>query len=74
MEKLSFDDPAQLFSSYFPFGCNNATQEMWIIDGARELAASIWHETVPESWPEEQWLSYAEWVKENLPQDESRYA
>jgi hypothetical protein len=66
-----FDDPAQLFAPYFPFGCNNGTQEVWVIDSARDLAASIWHETVPEDWPEEQWLSYEVWVEENLPQDES---
>ena len=65
-----FDDPTQLFTLYFPFGCNNVKQEVWVIDSPRELAASIWHETVPDDWPEERWLQYDEWVTENLPQDD----
>lgn len=68
--ELFFDDPAQMFTLYSPFGCNNVKQEVWVIDGPRELAASIWHETVPDDWPEERWLQYDEWVTENLPQDE----
>src|SRR5438874_2326425 len=38
-----FDDPRQLFSPYFPFGCHNRKQELWVIDAASETAASIWH-------------------------------
>jgi hypothetical protein len=53
-----FDDPAQLFDPYFPFGCQNRNQELWVIDAAAERAASIWHETVPDDWPDEQWLPY----------------
>jgi hypothetical protein len=49
-----FDDPAQLFNPYFPFGCHNRKQELWIIDATSETAASIWHETVPDDWAEEQ--------------------
>lgn len=62
-----FVDPSQLFNPYFPFGCDNHRQEMWIIDSSRELAASIWHETVPEDWPEESWLDYADWVIKYIP-------
>ena len=58
-----FDDPGQLFSPYFPFGCQKRQQVMWIIDAARELAATIWHETVPDDWPEEPWLEYDEWIR-----------
>lgn len=61
-----FDDPSQLFHPYFPFGCHDGTQEMWIIDAATERAASIGHETVPDDWPEEEWLEYDEWVNRNL--------
>jgi hypothetical protein len=68
------DDPDQLFAPYFPFGCDNGKQEMWVIDGARERAATIWHETVPGGWPEEEWLSYEEWVAQNLPEDGGGYA
>ena len=57
-----FDDQEQLFNPYFPFGNNLRTQEIWIIDASAEVAASIWHETVPEDWPEEEWLSYDQWI------------
>lgn len=58
-----FDDPSQLFSAYFPFGCNNRTQEIWIIDLRSGKAASIWHETVPEDWPEEEWHTCEVWIR-----------
>jgi hypothetical protein len=61
-----FDDPGQIFHPYFPFGCHDAKQELWVIDAAAERAASIWHETVPDDWPEEQWLSYEQWVERYL--------
>jgi len=62
-----FDDPSQLFAPYFPFGCDNKLQEIWIIDADAGRAASIWHETVPEDWPEEQWLPCDEWRQRHLP-------
>jgi hypothetical protein len=61
-----FDDPRQLFNPYFPFGCQNTKQEMWIIDASIEKAASIWHETVPDDWPEEEWLDYETWIARYL--------
>ena len=61
-----FDDPAQLFHPYFPFGCQNYKQELWVIDAAAERAASIWHETVTDDWPDEEWLEYDEWVSVHL--------
>ena len=57
-----FDDPAQLFSPYFPFGCHNRRQDLWVINADTAQAATIGHETVPDDWPEEQWLSYDAWV------------
>jgi hypothetical protein len=65
-----FDDPAVLFSPYFPFGCNNERQELWIIDSVRELAASIAHDTHPDDWPDEEWLSYEDWVIKYIPENE----
>ena len=62
-----FDDPEELFNIYFPFGCDNETQELWIIDVKQEKAASIWHETVPEDWEDESWLTYENWVINFLP-------
>lgn len=64
-----FDEPEDLFNLYFPFGCDNKTQELWVIDIKQEKAASIWHETVPEDWDEEKWLTYEDWVIEFLPND-----
>jgi hypothetical protein len=57
-----FEDQSALFSPYFPFGCDNEKQELWIIDATREKAASIWHETHPDDWSEERWMSYEDWV------------
>jgi hypothetical protein len=61
-----FDDPALLFAPYFPFGCDNHLQELWIIDAVAARAASISHETVPADWPGEQWMVYDEWRQQYL--------
>ncbi len=61
-----FDDPSMLFTRYFPFGCDNDKQEVWIVDANKEKAASIWHETHPDDWEEEQWMEYADWITTNL--------
>ena len=61
-----FDHPDQLFSPYFPFGCDNRKQEVWVINADEERAASIWHETVPDDWPDEEWLPYEVWVDRHL--------
>lgn len=61
-----FDDPNRLFAPYFPFGCHNRLQEMWIIDSRAERVASIWHETVPDDWGEEEWLTDEDWRKKYL--------
>jgi hypothetical protein len=57
-----FDDPAQIFSRYLPFGCNNDTQGLWVLDLSRERAkfAKIWHETVPDDWTDETWRDLAD--------------
>lgn len=57
-----FDDPKMLYAPYFPFGGDNSNQELWVIDADQEMAASIWHETVPDDWEEEEWLSYDAWI------------
>ena len=62
-----FDDPAQIFAPYFPFGCNDYDQELWVIDADKERAATIYHETVPDDWPAEDWLSYDDWLGQYLP-------
>jgi hypothetical protein len=62
-----FHDSSQLFNPYFPFGCDNNGQELWVIDNNRELAASISHEAVPEDWPDELWLDYADWIDKYIP-------
>ena len=66
-----FEEPEQLFNPYFPFGNNPQTQEIWIIDGDGKRAASIWHETVPEDWPEEEWLTYEQWLQKYLKPTQS---
>ncbi len=62
----SFFDDSRLFNPYFPFGYQSQTQEMWVIDASAEKAASIWHETVPDDWPEEEWLPYEIWIERYL--------
>lgn len=60
--KPFFADPTELFTKYFPFGCNNSTQELWVIEVERGLVASISHDTVPEDWPAEAWQPYGQWA------------
>jgi hypothetical protein len=57
-----FEDIGLLFAPYFPFGCDNHTQVLWMIDAARERAASISHDVHPADWPEEDWLTYEDWL------------
>jgi hypothetical protein len=64
--KPFFDDPRQLFNPYFPFGCQNRKQELWVIDASSEKAASIWHEAVPDDWPNAEWLPYETWIERYL--------
>ena len=61
-----FDDHSVLFSRYFPFGCDNDKQEVWVIDAAQEKAAGISHETHPNDWNEGPWVEYADWITAHL--------
>jgi len=62
----AFEDPEELFNPYFPFGCQNITQELWVIDASREAAASVWHETFSREWENEEWLPYDLWIERYL--------
>lgn len=57
-----FDDPEDLFSRWLPFGCNNLTQELWVLDISEPPPkfAKIWHETVPDDWADEGWRAFAD--------------
>ena len=66
--EFHFEVPSDLSRVYFPFGCNNRTQELWLIDISKETAATIWHETHPDDYPDERWLSYEFWVLEHQKQ------
>jgi hypothetical protein len=61
-----FDDTSLLLNPYFPFGCQNVKQELWVIDARVEKAASIWHETLPDDWPDEEWVTYETWLQRCL--------
>ena len=65
--KHHFDDPKDLFRRWFPFGCNERRQEIWVIDPRSETTASIWHETNPNDYDDEEWLPYEEWICRYLP-------
>jgi hypothetical protein len=56
-----FDDPTEIFSRWLPFGCNNNTQELWVLDLSTSSPkfAKIWHETVPDAWDDENWVSWS---------------
>jgi len=61
-----FEDASVLFAPYFPFGCDNNTQDLWVIDAASEKAASISHDVHPDDWPDEEWLTYEDWIARYL--------
>jgi len=63
--EFKFDNEELLFKKYFPFGCNNPKQELWIIDIELDRACSIDHETHEDDWPFEQWLEYETWLEKN---------
>ena len=60
--KHHFDDHLLLFEAYFPFGCNNKRQEIWLVRVSDEQAASVWHETHSDDYLGENWLSYEDWL------------
>jgi len=60
--QFHFENEEDLFGKYFPFGCNNARQEIWLIRPADERAAVIWHETHSDDYDSEDWLDYAAWL------------
>jgi len=70
----AFDDPAELFDPYFPFGCQNVTQEIWVIDASKDVAATVWHETFSREWEDEDWLPYDQWQKRYLEPELNRDA
>jgi len=57
-----FERDEDLFGEYMPFGCNNRTQEIWLTRPKENLAAAIWHETHPDDYAEEAWLTYPDWL------------
>jgi hypothetical protein len=59
-----FEEPTDLFGRYFPFGCNNATQELWIIWIEEKKAATIYHETNSNDYGDEGWQAYDDWIAE----------
>ena len=61
-----FEEPNDLFNCYFPFGCDNDTQVLWIVSVERDRAAAIWHETHPEDYVDEEWLPYEDWIAKYL--------
>ena len=63
-----FDDEELLFKKYFPIGCNNKSQELWIIDINKDKISSISHETHEDDWPNEIWCEYSQWVSINIEQ------
>ena len=57
-----FEDAADLFNKYFPIGCNELKQEIWLADMETGMVASIWHETHPDDYPDEEWLTSDIWL------------
>ena len=57
-----FDHDADLFGTYFPFGCNNRKQEIWLIRQQDSLVASIWHETHSDDYDGDEWLDGGQWL------------
>lgn len=64
--EFHFENPADLFTKYFPFGSDESDQTIWLIDMDTQLIATIWHETHPDDYPEEDWLSAGAWLKAEL--------
>ena len=69
-----FDDPSDLFVRYFPFGFSPRRQEMWIVRQRDERVATIWHETVPDDWDEEEWLTCDDWIAKFLEETKPQHS
>lgn len=57
-----FESAGELYLRYFPIGCDEAEQTIWLVDVASGRVASIWHETHPDDYPEEDWLEPDDWL------------
>ncbi len=62
-----FESDGDLFNRYFPFGCNEAEQAIWLVDVRSGYVATIDHETHPDDYPDEGWLKSDEWRTTVLP-------
>ena len=60
-----FESETDLYTKYFPVGCNNTEQTLWIVDVATDRIATISHETHPDDYYDEEWLELDEWLASN---------
>jgi hypothetical protein len=66
--EFHFENKEDLFTNYFPFGCDNRAQDIWLIRPSDERAASISHETHSDDYDDESWLEYHDWIAAHTKQ------
>lgn len=71
--QFKFDDEKLLYKKYFPFGCNNRTGELWVIDIEQDCVASIYHETHEDDWPQENWREPEQWLLASKISQDDQY-
>lgn len=56
-----FEGDDDLFNCYFPIGCDESEQTIWLVDVASGNVATIYHDTHPDDYPDEDWMVQRQW-------------
>lgn len=58
-----FESEGDLYARYFPIGCNETEQTIWLFDVPSERVATIYHDTHPDDYEDEDWMAPEDWLK-----------
>ena len=56
-----FEGDDDLFNLYFPIGCDESEQTIWLVDVSLGKVATIYHDTHPDDYSDENWLPPQQW-------------
>jgi hypothetical protein len=62
--EFHFENDCDLFGRHFPIGCHQREQTIWLVDVGTGRVASIYHETHPDDYADEEWLDAQEWKRQ----------
>lgn len=61
----------ELFEVYWPIGCNNDSQELYMLRVGTDEIATIFHEVHPDDYADETWVPSTKWVRDVFGGDDT---